>query len=107
MKQKEEKKNETMKSKFLVLVRCTRSVLQETRSTFLFITVYSVTIEVKQRVALEVGRMPVTYTEVKTLPLRYSIADKEMLLGIGEERIFLPIKMEKNLIFFRLMKNKT
>jgi len=30
-----------------------------------------------------------------------------MFVGVGEERISLPTKMEKNLLFFRFMKNKT
>lgn len=40
--------NETMKSKFLALVRCAHSTLQETRSMLLFITVYYVTIKVSR-----------------------------------------------------------
>jgi len=44
---------------------------------------------------------------VKTLPLRCYLADRALLVGVREERISLPAKMETNLIFSRFMKNKT
>lgn len=44
---------------------------------------------------------------MKTLPLRCYLADRALLVGVREERISLPTKMETNLIFYRFMKNKT
>lgn len=67
----------------------------------LFITVYYVAI----KVALEAGRTPVTYTLKFNVLASEILLSRAVLLGIGEARIFLPIEMEKTLIFFRLMKN--
>lgn len=101
------RENKTMKSKFLAVAHYTHSSLQETRSTLLFMTVYYVTIKLSRGQLWNWKDARQLRSEVKTLPLRYYLADRAVLVVMGEERISLPTKMEKNLIFFGFMKNKT